>query len=61
MMGAGFYRKIGRWDEAFYTRAHWRLRFMWLPKRSAITGRWLWLRFVYEGTAMWTGPGEPVF
>jgi hypothetical protein len=47
--------------ESFYNRAYWHLRFLWLPKRSALTGRWLWLRQAYEGTAMWTGPGTPVF
>lgn len=65
-MGTGYYGKVllanDRWDDdAFYTRAHWRLRFLWRPKRSAITGRWLWLCRVYEGTAMWTGPGDTVF
>jgi hypothetical protein len=48
-------------DDAFYNRAYWRLMFLWWPKRSALTGRWLWLRRVYKGTAMWTGPGTPVF
>ena len=48
-------------DEAFRRRAYWRLQFLWLPRRSALTGRWLWLRRVYEGTAMWIGPGESVF
>ena len=48
-------------DDSFYNRAYWHLRFLWLPKRSALTGRWLWLRRVYEGIAMWTGPGTPVF
>ena len=48
-------------SDEFYNRAYWRQRFTWLPKRSALTGRWLWLRRVYEGTAMWTGPGDPVF
>ena len=48
-------------DDAFYNRAYWHLRFLWLPKRSALTGRWLWLYRVYEGIAMWTGPGTPVF
>ena len=48
-------------DQAFQHRAYWRLRFLWMPKRSAISGRWLWLRRVYEGTAMYTGPGTPVF
>ena len=45
----------------FYHKAIWRLTFLWWPKRSAITGSWLWLRRVYEGTAMYTGPGEAVF
>jgi len=45
----------------FYNRAYWRLKFLWLPKRSDITGRRLWLQQVYEGIAMWTGPGDPVF
>jgi len=63
-MGAGYHGKVllanDRWDDvdAFYTIAHWRLRFLWRPKRSAITGRWLWLCRVYEGTAMWTGLGS---
>ena len=48
-------------NDAFYNRAHWRLRFLWWPRRSDITGHWLWLRRVYEGTAMWTGPGTPAF
>ena len=51
----------GMANDAFYNRAYWRQRFMWWPRRSALTGRWLWLRRVYEGTAMWTGPGTPVF
>ena len=48
-------------DDSFYNRAYWRLTILWWPRRSALTGRWLWLRQVYEGTAMWTGPGTPVF
>jgi hypothetical protein len=47
-------------NEAFYNRAYWHLKFLWLPKRSALTGQWLWLCQVYKGTATWTGPGEPV-
>ena len=52
---------MDRKDILFNGRAYWRLRFLWWPRRSALTGRWLWLRYVYEGTAMWTGPGDPVF
>jgi hypothetical protein len=51
-----------KWEEeSFRYNTYWRLRFLWLPKRSAITGRQLWLRQVYEGTRMITGPGDPVF
>ena len=60
MMGASYQSGPDTIDH-FYNRAVWRLKFLWLPKRSAITGRRLWLRFVYEGIAMWTGPGDPVF
>jgi hypothetical protein len=42
-------------------QTHWRLRFMWKPRRSSITGQWLWLRYVYEGTSMCLGPGEALF
>lgn len=31
------------------------------PRRCHISQRWLWLELVYRQTAMWTGPGEPVF
>jgi hypothetical protein len=48
-------------DDSFYNRAYWRLTILWWPRRSALTGRWLWLRLAYEGTAMWTGPRTPVF
>jgi hypothetical protein len=60
MMGVGYIPGVETYDY-FYDRAIWRLRFLWCPKRSAITGRWLWLRQVYEGTAMYHGPGEAVF
>ena len=46
--------------DPFARRAHWKLRFMWKPRRSAITNRWLWLCYAYEGVALWTGPGDPV-
>lgn len=57
----GLYTGMDEQYDSFYNRANWRLKFLWLPKRSDITGRWLFLQFVYEGTAVWTGPGEPVF
>ena len=61
MMGAGYYTPgVDEYDH-FYHKAIWQLKFIWLPKRSDITGHWLWLRYAYEGTAMYHGPGEPVF
>ena len=52
---------MDRKDILFNGRAYWRLRFLWWPRRSALTGRWLWLCNAYEGIAMYAGPGEPVF
>jgi hypothetical protein len=48
-------------DVFFDRRAYWRQKFLWLPKRSALTGRWLYLCRVYEGVWMITGPGDPIF
>jgi len=60
MMGTGYYMPgVNEYDH-FYHKAIWRLKFTWFPKRSAITGHWLWLCRVYEGTAIYTGPGDPV-
>ena len=60
-MGAGYYNPgVDAYDH-FYHKAVWRLKFICWPKRSAITGRWVWLQYVYEGTAMYHGPGEAVF
>lgn len=36
-------------------------KFLLWPKRCYITGRLLWLVRAYKQTAMWTGPGDPVF
>ena len=47
-------------DESFYYRATWQLKFLWLPRRCALSGKWVWLEFAYQGTAVWTGPGSPV-
>lgn len=48
-------------DEIFYQRAVWYLKFSWLPKRCCLSNRQLWLRFAYQGTAMYSGPGSCVF
>jgi len=37
------------------------LIFALLPKKCHITGKTLWLKNVYKQTAMYTGPGDPVF
>ena len=33
---------------------------MW-PRRCYFTNKILFLKYVYRQTAMWTGPGDPVF
>lgn len=37
------------------------LKFAFIPKKCYITGKTLWLENAYKQTAMWTGPGEPMF
>jgi hypothetical protein len=55
-------------DNLFWTNADfkrrcigWDLRFSFWPRRCFYTGKYLWLKQAYKGTAMVTGPGEPVF
>ena len=53
-------------DDVFYNNALKRnlglaLKFAWLPKRCALSGKLIWLKYGYRVTAMWTGPGDPVF
>lgn len=36
-------------------------KFALLPKKCHITGKTLWLERAYKQTAMWTGPGDPLF
>ena len=45
---------------SFYGRAHWETVFVILPKRCNLTGKRLWLQWAERGTAIWTGPGDPV-
>jgi hypothetical protein len=46
----------------FYTRCLGaQLKFVWLPKQCGISGKSIWLTHAYKLTAMYTGPGEPVF
>lgn len=37
------------------------LKFALMPRHCYITGRLLWLENAYCITAMYTGPGEPIF
>ncbi len=37
------------------------LKFAFLPKTCAISGKRIWLKYGYELTAMWSGPGNAVF
>ena len=49
-------------DAAFKRRCvGWELQYSFLPRRCYYTGKYLWLRKAYMGTAIVTGPGEPVF
>jgi hypothetical protein len=37
------------------------LKFMFWPRRCYFSNKLLWFVFAYRKTAMWTGPGDPVF
>jgi len=39
-------------DEMFYRRAVWYKQFAWLPRRCALSRELIWLKFAYQGTAM---------
>lgn len=45
----------------FFRRANWRLKFSLWPRRSFFSKKRIWLTYAYRGTAMWTGPGDPVY
>jgi hypothetical protein len=49
------------WYESFFRKAQWRLTFAWRPHRCLLSNRRIWLKLGYQGEAVWTGPGEPVF
>ena len=57
-MGAGY---IGYPDPFKFRCIGTELKFLFLPKVCHITGKKLWLENVYKQTAMYTGPGDPVF
>ena len=37
-----------------------KLVFLFFPRKCYLTQKILWLKEVYQQTAMWTGPGDPV-
>lgn len=39
----------------------WQKEFCFVPRRCYYSNKFLWLTTAYKGTAVWTGPGEPVF
>jgi len=50
------------YNEAFKRRCiGWELKFSLLPRKCFYTKKHLWLKRAYKGTAMITGPGEPVY
>lgn len=51
---------MDRYDQ-FHARADWDYVFVWWPKQCELTNRQIWLQHAYRGTAVWVGPGEPVF
>lgn len=49
-------------NEAFNRRClGWQLKFSFFPRRCFYTGKYLWFKLAYRGTAMLTGPGDPIF
>ena len=46
-------------DEWYYQRANWNPAFLLIPRRCDLSNRWIWGKHM-RGTAMITGPGEPV-
>lgn len=39
----------------------WQLTTSFLPRRCFYSRKLLWFKKSYKGTAMWTGPGDPIF
>ena len=44
----------------FLNRADWKLKFSIWPCRCYFSNKWIWFKFAYQGTAVWTGPGNSV-
>ena len=50
-----------RIDQAFWNRARWDLKFAWRPRQCEFSGKWIWFKLAYRGTAVYTGPGQAVY
>jgi hypothetical protein len=60
MMGAGY--TAVPLDELFYNKlVGTQLKFVWMPVKCNISGKSMWLEFAYKLTALYTGPGDPLF
>lgn len=60
---APFYRN-DRADDWEYFDKHsigTKYKFVFWPKQCHISKKVLWLEFAYRKTAMYTGPGDPIF
>jgi hypothetical protein len=68
-MGAGYFGKKSmaesRWvdddDRLFYQRVKWEEKFAFWPTRCELSHQRIWLKRAFLGTAVWTGPGSPVY
>lgn len=51
------------WDDELFKRRciGWELKLSIWPRRCHYTNKRIWLKTAYLGTALITGPGEPVF
>jgi hypothetical protein len=51
------------WDNDLFKRRciGWQLKYSLIPRKCYYTGKSIWFKLAYQGTAMITGPGEPVF
>lgn len=47
-------------DSETWARSRWQLKRCWMPRRCVKSGQNIWLKLAYRGSAVWTGPGDPV-
>lgn len=41
-------------------RAKWAKARAWMPRKCIFSDKWMWLKPMYKGTRIITGPGTPV-